>query len=106
NQLRGHADLVHIGGRAHAPQALNWHRRIVELAPNSKNKLLLADAALRLQPAPFTLAADILNELSNSPPLSVQFHQVCAELFLRLNDSQGAERQFEAAARLEPTNVI
>ena len=98
--------LCGLSERARAPQALDWRRRIVELAPIPENKLQLADAALRLEPAPFALAAETLNELSNSPPLSAQFHLVCAELCLKLNNFQEAERQFESALRLEPTNEL
>ncbi len=96
--------LCHLAEMARAPQALDWRRRVAELAPTPENKLLLASTALQLQSPPFPLAAAALNELSNSPPFSAEFHRVCAELCLKLNNLSGAERQFEAAACLEPTN--
>src|ERR1041385_6419178 len=55
--------LAELAERAHSPNALDWRRRIVELAPSIENKLALAFTALRAQGPPFPLVSQTLQDL-------------------------------------------
>ncbi len=100
---RINADLAE---KVHSPYLLDWWRRIVEVAPATSNKLMLASAALRTQGPPYPLAAQTLDELTSSADNIAAYHAVCAELALRLKRTGEATAQFERASRLEPTNEM
>src|ERR1017187_8583829 len=45
--------MADLGERSHSPAVLDWRLRIVEVAPTTENKLLLASSALRTQAPPY-----------------------------------------------------
>jgi hypothetical protein len=98
--------LADLAERAHSPNALDWRRRIVELAPSIENKLALASTALRTQGPPFLLAAQTLQDLTPEAQWLPAYHVMAAELALKLHDFSEARRQFEEAGRLEPGNEL
>jgi tetratricopeptide (TPR) repeat protein len=98
--------VAELAERSHSPHALDWRRRIVELAPTTENKLLLASTALRLQNAPFPLAAQTLEDLGDSATNVAGYHVVSAELALRLHKIAEAEAHFLQACQIEPTNEM
>jgi hypothetical protein len=89
-----------------SPSALDWRRRIAEIQPTVENKLLLASAAMRAQQPPYPLAAQTLQELSDSAKSQATYQAVCAELALKLKKTTEAAARFEQASRLEPTNEL
>jgi len=97
------ADLAEM---AHSPQALDWRKRVADLAPTVENKLLLAATALRSQGAPFPLASQMLQDLRQPAGNIAAYHVLLAERALKLNQSAEAENEFAEAARLEPTNEL
>ena len=98
--------MADLAERSRSPAALDWRRRIVEVAPTIPNKLMLASSALRAQGPPFPLTAQTLGELKNSAANVAAYHAVAAELALRLKKPAEAIVQFEQASRLEPTNEL
>jgi predicted Zn-dependent protease len=98
--------MAELAERSRSPYALDWQRRIVELAPTIQNKLMLASTALRSQGPPYPLAAQTLEELKDSGKDVAAYHAVAAELALRLKKTAEAAAQFEQAIRLEPTNEL
>ena len=96
--------MADLADQTHSPQVLEWRRRITDLAPTLQNRLLLASTGLRVQGKPYSIAAQILEELAGSAQDSADYHVVEADLALRLGNPSEAAAQFEAAARLEPTN--
>jgi hypothetical protein len=91
---------------AHAPQLLEWWRRIAEIAPTLNNRLRLASVALRFEEPPYPLAAETLQRVSQSAGAIPGYHLLCAELALKLNRFSEAEAHFLEAGRLEPTNDL
>jgi Flp pilus assembly protein TadD len=91
---------------ARAPQVLDWRCRVVELAPSVDNKLKLAAAALAIEPPPYPLASQVLEELAAFSTNNSAYHMLAAERELKLNHLSQAENHFAAASRLEPTNQL
>jgi predicted Zn-dependent protease len=89
-----------------APEALDWFRKVAEMSPTVENKLALAAAALRVQPSPYPLASKTLGELAAVAKDRPAYHLISADLALKLNRPREAEAEFEAASRLEPTNLL
>jgi hypothetical protein len=85
---------------------LDLRQRIVEIEPTLENKLLLASAGLHYQSPPFPLTTRILDELSAPASNLVLFHNLSAELALRMRRIADAQAHLEAAGRLEPTNRL
>jgi Tfp pilus assembly protein PilF len=98
--------MAELADRSHSPEALDWRRRIVELAPTVQNKLMFASIALRSQGPPYAFATQTLDELKESAGNVAAYHTVLAELALRLKQPAEAATQFEQASRLEPTNEL
>lgn len=98
--------MAQIAEVAHAPQVLDWRRRVVELAPTLENKLHLAATALLVERPPCALAAQTLDELGPVATNSVAYHMVAAQLALKLNSIPTAEAHFRSAAELEPSNQL
>jgi len=97
------ASLAEIMG---SPALLDWRRRIAEVSPTPENRLRLASTALRLQPPPYLLATQILDDLRAGATNLPAFHVVSAELAIRLKELDAAQAHLKAAARLEPTNEL
>ena len=89
-----------------SPALLDWRRRIADISPTPENRLVLAATALRLQRAPYPLAAQVLDDLHSGATNLPAFHLVSAELAIRLNELDKAQIHLEAAARLDPTNEM
>jgi Flp pilus assembly protein TadD len=89
---------------SHSPAVLDWQREIVRLEPTVENKLQLAAAALRYQPPPFPITAQILGELAPAATNRSAYQVVAASLALSLHQLAAAETHFAIAAQLEPTN--
>jgi cytochrome c-type biogenesis protein CcmH/NrfG len=98
--------LAETAERSRLPQALDWRRRIVELAPTTENRVTLAATALHAQSSPFPLASQILEELADSAKNVAAYHAVCGELALRSNKALQADKCYAEASRLEPTNQM
>ena len=91
---------------AHAPQVIDWRRRVADLAPTIENRLALAASALRIEAPPFPLAAQTLDALGHDAIGIPVYHVLSAELALKLNQPAGAEAHFLEASRLEPGNEL
>jgi hypothetical protein len=98
--------MADLAEAAHSVQALDWRRRVAELAPTLENKLLLAAIALRSQGPPFPLASQMLEDLRQPAQDVASYHLLLAERALKLNQPAEAEAQFVDASRLEPTNEL
>jgi predicted Zn-dependent protease len=98
--------MAELSEMSRSPAALDWRRRIAETSPTTENKLKLAAAALRLQTPPFALTTQILQEVGPSVQNLSEYHVVAGELAVKLRHAEDAERQFETASRLEPTNQM
>jgi Flp pilus assembly protein TadD len=106
NNLEACQIMAELSDRGRSPQLLEWRRRAAELAPTIENRLALASACLRTQSKPYSIAAQILEDLAGSAQDSAAYHDVAADLALRLGNQSEATAHFEAAARLEPSNPI
>jgi len=95
------AELCQI---AHAPQLLDWRRKIAELSPTLENKVLLASAALRTQGPPFPVAAETVEGLKADGQNYAPYHTISAELALKTRRPDLAADHFGQAAKLEPGN--
>jgi len=98
--------IAELAEMSRSPHVLDWRRRIAELEPTVSNKLMVAAAALRVQGAPYPLAAQTLEDLGDSARDVAAYHAISAELALKLNRITEAAAQLEEAARLEPTNEL
>src|SRR5579863_968523 len=106
NNLEACALLADISELINSPGVLDWRRRVADLAPTLHNRLVLASTSLRVQGKPYSIAAQIIEELAGSTPESADYHVVAAELAMKLGKASAAAAHFEAAARLEPTNEL
>lgn len=97
------ATLTELAG---SPVVLEWRKRIADIEPSIANRLMLAATALRHQSPPYALTAQVLEELPPDASNAVPFHLVSAEMALKLNRPDDAERHVAAAAALEPTNAL
>ena len=98
--------MADLAERSRSPAVLDWRQRIVEVAPTTENKLLLASSALRAQAPPYPLATETLEELKGSATNVAAYYAISAELALRLKRAAEAFAYFEHASRLEPTNEL
>ncbi|MEI7532928.1 MAG: hypothetical protein WCK57_01045 [Verrucomicrobiae bacterium] len=96
--------MAAISDLAHSPAVLDWQREIVRLDPTVENKLQLAAAALRYQPPPFPITAQILAELAPAATNRATYQVVAASLALSQHQPAAAENHFAIAAQLEPAN--
>ncbi len=106
NDLVACTIMADLSDRTRSPQVLEWRRRVAELSPTLHNRLLLASACLRVQNRPYSIAAQMLEELASSAQNSAEYHSVAADLALKLGNRSEAISHFETAARLEPTNQL
>lgn len=98
--------LVDLAMRARLPSELDLRRRLVELDPSLTNQLQFVSAALRLEKAPFPLAAQTLADLAATADASPHYHTLAAELAVRRQLPKLAAQHFERAAKLEPHNRL
>ena len=97
------AEVLEASG---SPSVIDWRLRIVEIAPIIPNRLSLAHCALRYQRPPYPITAQTLRDLEPSARDLPAFHNLSAELALKLNRFQDAGWHFQEAARLEPWNEL
>src|SRR5438552_4629187 len=76
--------MAELNEMARSPAALDWRRRIAETSPTIENKLRLAAAAIRLQPPPFALAAQTLQQISPMAENVAEYHGLVGELAVKL----------------------
>jgi predicted Zn-dependent protease len=96
--------MAQVAESVSAPQALDWRRRIAELAPTLEHKLEVAQTALALGSLP--IAAQALKDLSPTSTSSADYHVLAAQLALKLNRPDDAELHFASAAGLQPANPL
>jgi predicted Zn-dependent protease len=89
-----------------SPHAIIWRRRVAELNPTVENKLALAATALQFEPPPFSIAAQTLEKVSLEASNTVGYQLVSAQLALKQNRTADAEKCFERARDIEPTNEL
>jgi len=95
------AQLAELAG---APQALEWHRKIVELNPTLESKFRLASCALKFEAMPFPTASKVLAEAMSTASNNAVTHALSAELALRMSKPGEAAKLFETAQQLDPAN--
>lgn len=96
------ADLM---DSTHAPSALVWRHRVVELSPNTLNdRLALAQAAAMARD--FISATNALAGVSAAGQQTAQFHNVAGAVWSSVGRVAEAERHFLEAARLDATNQV
>ena len=98
--------MCDLADQAQSPEALPWRRRVYELEPTLDNKIKFAACALRYEKPPFPIAAQALREISRAGETNSLYHLVASDLFLKLNRLAEAEKHLNAAAVLEPTNLV
>jgi predicted Zn-dependent protease len=98
--------MAGLADRANSPVTLDWLRRIVQNEPTVENKLILASAALKYQPPPFPLTAQILNELAPIATNTAGYQVVAGSLAMQTHHLDEAEARYAAATALEPTNGL
>ena len=98
--------MAKVSDLAHSPATLDWCLRLVKISPAITNQLLLASMGLRYQGPPYPLTSQVLEEMAASAAGMANYHIVSAELDLSLHRMADAEKQFEAACQLEPTNRL
>jgi predicted Zn-dependent protease len=104
--LEGCRMLGQLAELTNPGEALEWYQRIMELQPTIENRLELAAKALRLQEPPYPLAAQTLHEMAGSATGRVSYCVLSAELALKLGKASEAEKWFEAAHGLQPSNEL
>ena len=98
--------MADLADQAQSPVALVWRRRVAELSPTLDNKILAAACALRFEKPPFPITAQTLEEVGPLAQSNTAYHLVASEMALKLNRLQDAETHLQAAAALQPTNLL
>lgn len=95
--------LASISEKQNVPEALDWRRRAVALAPESlSDRIALVECALRFDhPA---IAAEALAKVPAAQQNEASYQATAAHLALTKNDLAAAGRHFETAARLAPND--
>ena len=98
--------MADLADGSRSPHAMVWRRRIADIQPSLENRIVFASCALRYEQPPFPMTAQVLQEVGGQAQDFVPFHLVSAQLALRQNHIAEAEKHFEQAIRLEPTNDL
>ncbi len=95
--------LAAIAEKQKSPEALDWRRRVVALAPNSlSDRVALAETAMRLkQPA---IGAEALAPVPVEQRREVNYQSVAGHLALMQKDFAAAEQHLATAADLAPND--
>ncbi len=104
NNLAACRVMAELAALSHAPAELDWRRRVAELAPTIENRLLFVATCLRVEAPPYSLAVQRLAELAATAQNSAAYHELAAQLALKLGRRDEAALEFAAATRLQPTN--
>lgn len=95
--------MADVTEKAHAPEAVFWRQRIVQLQPDVlQNRLDLARAALSSGNVQEAGAA--LSSVPESGRNRADFHELAAGFEAARKNYSGADAQLKAAAQLDPTN--
>ncbi|HEY3662206.1 MAG TPA: hypothetical protein VGL24_03550, partial [Chthoniobacterales bacterium] len=93
--------LAAIAEKQHAPEAIDWRRRVVALLPESMpDRVALVECALRLEQP--SIAAEALAKVPPAQQNDARYHTTAAHLALVKKDFASAEKHLEAAVRLSP----
>jgi tetratricopeptide (TPR) repeat protein len=108
NNLAATRVMADLADLSRSPQAIVWRRRIAEIEPSLENQTAFALCALRYEQPPFALASRLFKDLAAVEGASntIPFQLVGAQLALKQNRIADAERHFEQAIRIEPTNDL
>lgn len=104
NHLEGCRIMARLVDLGQTQPTLHWHQRVAQLSTRFEDKLELAARALETEPPPWRLATRTIQENAPAGEQSISYHLVAAELALRLEDLPEAEKHFERASLLEPSN--
>ena len=96
--------MADFATQTQSPAALGWWQKIVRLSPTTENQMLLAAAALRLEPPPYPVAAETIATLAPTGTTNLAYHLLASQLALKRNQGHVAEAHLVAAQQLEPTN--
>ena len=100
NNLAACRVMAELAALSHAPAELDWRRRVAELAPTIENRLLFVATCLRVEAPPYSLAVQRLAELAATAQNSAAYHELAAQLALKLGRRDEAALEFAAATRL------
>lgn len=93
--------IAYQADRFNSPVALQWMRRLVDLAPdNQTNVLMWAKSALRQ--GEFMIADQVLSRIPEKQRQTLEFHRVAGMLAIQLKYYPAAEYHFAKAAKLSP----
>jgi tetratricopeptide (TPR) repeat protein len=100
--------MAELADNGRSPTAVIWRRRVADAAPSISNFVVLASCALRYEQPPFTLAQEALASAAKAgqPESYVPFQVVSAQLAIKQGRIPDAEKFFQQAIRLEPTNGL
>jgi tetratricopeptide (TPR) repeat protein len=97
--------MVELMDKLNLPQALEWHRRLIELSPDSaEDAMALAQFALK-QKNP-ELASHVLGQLPPNLRANADFQTVSGLTAIQTGKWQAARDFFTEAARLSPDDVV
>lgn len=95
--------LAAIAEKQKSPEALDWRRRVLALAPNSlSDRVALAETAMRLQQA--AIAAEALAPVPVEQRREVNYQSAAGHLALMQKDFAAAEQHLATAAELAPND--
>ncbi len=102
------AVMAELADAGRSPNAIIWRRRIAEFAPTISNQVVLAAGSLHYEQPPFPIAQQALTAAATigSVDQNVPYQVVSAQLALKQGRIADAEKFFENAIRLEPTNRL
>ena len=94
------ADTAELAGKS---EALSWRQQVISLEPAvPSNRIALASTALRF--GQLDLARKTLDAVDTAGRANTRYHQLTGALAIAEKKSAVAEKEFEEALRLEPTN--
>jgi tetratricopeptide (TPR) repeat protein len=97
--------MAELAERSRSPAAGTWRSRVVELNPHSLNdRLALAQTALVLRD--YGLAVRAIEGASPADRETAAYHNIAGAVDSALGKFDEAERHFQEAANLEPTNKV
>lgn len=95
--------MARISEASDSRSAVEWRRRVIELAPgNASDLIALARAALRVDDKGSLDLA--LNKLTEEAKTTAEYHAFAADLASRGGDAAGSEQHLREAVRLAPEN--
>ncbi len=97
--------MAELAEKANTPQAIYWHRRLVELEPNVLEHALHWGRAA-LQYGEFALAEQALESINKPGRETAVYHHLAASVALAQNHHDLAEFHSAEALRLAPTNQM